>query len=92
MKYLIPILRYLLALVLPPLAILLCKSRFFLPPFWGKTIHFILNLIMWVAFYFFLGILIWIPMLHAIFIVRKYMTDKRVREAFENKREMEQLE
>lgn len=64
--------RYLLALLLPPVAILLC----------GKPIQFIVSLILCVVIVLlmFVGIglfLAWVPAIHAVFVVHSHLADKR---------------
>jgi hypothetical protein len=64
--------RYLIALLIPPLALLLC----------GKIFQFLISLVLCVVVggLFFVGIgffLIWIPALHAILVVSSYNADQR---------------
>jgi hypothetical protein len=64
--------RYLIAIILPPVAILLC----------GKPVQFILNLILWMfcvilCFFVFGFFIIWVPILHALLVVHSHLADKR---------------
>ena len=64
--------RYVLALLLPPLAVLLC----------GKPIQFVVSLIMTVVILLlcFVGFglfICWVPAVHAFMLVHNHMADKR---------------
>ncbi len=66
--------RYIFALVIPPLGILMCKR-------WG---HAIINLVFWIAsfpllFFFGIGIILWLLcVIHALALCRVSSIDKRV--------------
>jgi hypothetical protein len=65
--------RYLIALLCPPLAILLC----------GKIITAILNAVVWIAgiaasFFVFGLFFVWIPYIHAFAVVASHKADRRV--------------
>lgn len=66
--------RYILAIFIPPLAVLLCKRPF----------QFVFNLALWLAslpliFFLGLGILVWlICSVHALLVCRASSIDKRV--------------
>lgn len=67
--------RYLIALLVPPLALLLC----------GKIFQFLISLVLCVVVIvlclFVIGFfLIWVPALHAILVVHSHLADKRNRE------------
>ena len=71
---------YLLAILLPPLAVLLC----------GKIFQFILMIILYIITTLtgLIWFVWWIPILHAILVVHSYLADRRNREvirAIENK-------
>ena len=64
--------RYLIALLLPPLALLLC----------GKIFQFVISLVLCIVVFAmcFIGIgffLLWIPALHAILVVHSHLADER---------------
>ena len=64
--------RYLLAILIPPLAILLC----------GKMLQAVLNLVIWIGggFLIVVGVgflIVPIAMLHAILVVNSHLADKR---------------
>ena len=61
--------RYLLALLLPPLAILLC----------GKLIQFTLNLILCIISVMTLLVLWPLPVIHALLVVHSHLADKRIK-------------
>ena len=66
--------RYLLAMLCPPAAILAC----------GKPVQFVLNLVVWllsiVGSLFVVGLFFaWVPYLHAILVVSGHLADKRAR-------------